>query len=129
ADVWAFGVVLFEMLTGRRLFDGDTATDTLAAVVRQGIPWTQLPAATPPGVRHLLERCLVRDRKQRLHDIGDARLELEETAVRGASPAASPVAEKSPGPLLWPILTAASLTAAAAALVWGIAARRERAVQ
>jgi Tol biopolymer transport system component len=128
ADVWALGVVLFEMLTGRRLFDGDTATDTLAAVLRQDIPWAQLPASAPAGLRHLLERCLVRDRKQRLHDIGDVRLELEEIAGRGASSAASPLA-KTRGTLLWPILTSASLIAAAAAILWGVAVRRDRGIQ
>jgi Tol biopolymer transport system component len=127
ADVWAFGAVLYEMLTGRRLFEGDTATDVLAAVLRQDIPWTQLPAATPPGVRHLLERCLVRDRKQRLHDIADARLELEAAAT--GSLAAGPAAEKRRGALLWPVLTGASLIAAAAALLWGVAARRDRPVR
>ena len=61
ADIWAFGVVLCEMLTGRRLFAGETVSDTLAAVLRQDIDWTALPVGTPPGVRLLLERCLDRD--------------------------------------------------------------------
>ena len=73
ADIWAFGVVLFEMLTGKRLFTGETVSDTLAAVLRQEIDWKVLPASTPPGLRRLLERCLDRDAKQRLRDIGEAR--------------------------------------------------------
>ena len=74
ADIWAFGVVLFEMLTGKRLFDGETVTDVLAAVVRQDIPWDALPAATPASVRRLLRRCLDRDPRDRLRDIGEARV-------------------------------------------------------
>ena len=78
ADIWAFGVVLFEMLAGQTCFTGDTITDILAAVVRAEPDWAQLPAGTPPRVRDLLHRCLAKDRKRRLHDIADARLELEE---------------------------------------------------
>jgi len=78
ADIWAFGVVLFEMLTGKRLFTGETVSDTLAAVLRQEIDWKALPASTPPGVLRLLERCLDRDSKRRLRDIGEARVALEQ---------------------------------------------------
>ncbi|MCM2257252.1 MAG: protein kinase [Vicinamibacteria bacterium] len=76
ADIWAFGVVLFEMLTGKRLFGGETVSDTLAAVLRQEIDWKALPAATPASLRRLLERCLDRDPQQRLRDIGEARVAL-----------------------------------------------------
>jgi len=79
ADIWAFGVVLYEMLTGKRLFTGETVSDTLAAVLRQEIDWKVLPASTPPGLRRLLERCLDRDAKKRLRDIGEARIALEQT--------------------------------------------------
>ncbi len=78
ADIWAFGVVLFEMLTGKRLFTGETVSDTLAAVLRQEIDWKALPASTPPGLSRLLERCLDRDSKKRLRDIGEARVALEQ---------------------------------------------------
>jgi serine/threonine-protein kinase len=78
ADIWAFGVVLFEMLTGKRLFTGETVSDTLAAVLRQEIDWKALPASTPPGLRFVLERCLNRDPKKRLRDIGEARVALEQ---------------------------------------------------
>jgi eukaryotic-like serine/threonine-protein kinase len=88
ADIWAFGAVLFEMLTGRQLFRGDTVSDTLAAVLRQEIDWHDLPDETPPAVHRLLARCLVRDRNDRLHDIADARLDLAEPwAGREAAPA------------------------------------------
>ncbi len=76
ADIWAFGVVLYEMLTGRRAFAGDGVTDVLAAVLRQDIDWSALPRDTPPRLRRLLERCLDRDVKQRLRDVGEARIEI-----------------------------------------------------
>jgi serine/threonine-protein kinase len=76
ADVWAFGVVLFEMLAGRRLFDGEDASDVLAAVLRQEVDLTALPRDTPSRLRRLVARCLERDPKQRLRDIGEARFEL-----------------------------------------------------
>ncbi len=77
-DIWAFGCVLYEMLTARLPFPGDTISDTIAAVLDREPNWTALPTATPRNIRHLLERCLEKDLKRRLRDIGDARLEIEE---------------------------------------------------
>jgi WD40 repeat protein len=77
ADIWAFGVVLFEMLTGKPLFRGETITDVLAGVVREEPDWAALPPATPHAVRHLLRRCLTRDPRQRLQAIAEARIALE----------------------------------------------------
>ncbi|MGH9383249.1 MAG: serine/threonine-protein kinase, partial [Vicinamibacterales bacterium] len=77
ADIWAFGVVLFEMLSGQRAFKGEDVSDVLAAVLRQEIDWKALPADTPRKIRRILERCLERDPKRRLRDIGDAWLELD----------------------------------------------------
>ncbi|MEO6461773.1 MAG: protein kinase, partial [Candidatus Eisenbacteria bacterium] len=93
ADIWAFGVLLFEALTGGRLFAGETVSDTIAAVLRREVPWNELPAATPPSVRTLLERCLERDARQRLRDIGEARIVLERAEREpklGAAPAIGP---------------------------------------
>jgi len=75
-DVWAFGCVMYEMLAGRAAFARETATDTLAAVLESEPDWRTLPDTTPPGIRRLLRRCLVKDIRYRLRDIGDARLEL-----------------------------------------------------
>ncbi len=78
ADIWSFGVVVYEMLAGKTLFEGATVSDTLAAVLRADVEWGRLPAGLPPAVRTLLGRCLQRDPKQRLQHIGDARIELED---------------------------------------------------
>ena len=78
ADIWAFGCVFYEMLTGRRPFDGDDVSITLAAVMMKEPDWKALPSDTPAGVRRLLTRCLKKDSKERLRDIGDARSDLGE---------------------------------------------------
>ena len=86
ADIWAFGVVLYEMLTGRSLFAGDTVSDTLAGVLKTEIDLGRLPESTPPALRRLLRRCLERNPKNRLHDIADARIVVDEV-ISGSSDA------------------------------------------
>jgi len=81
ADVWAFGVVLYEMLSGRRAFDGDDISITLASVLKEDVSWSALPADLPIPIRRLLRRCLEKDPRRRLSSIGDARLELDEAAA------------------------------------------------
>jgi serine/threonine protein kinase len=76
-DIWAFGCVLYEMLTGKTPFRGDTLSDTIAAILDRDPDWSKLPADTPRTVRRLMQRCLVKEPKQRLRDIGDARVELD----------------------------------------------------
>ena len=78
ADLWAFGVILFEMLAGKALYRGETVTDTIAHVITQPPDWNLLPAATPAGVRRLLKRCLEKDPRNRLQSAGDARIEIDE---------------------------------------------------
>jgi eukaryotic-like serine/threonine-protein kinase len=77
-DIWAFGCVLYEMLTTRLAFDAETVSDTIAAVLEREPEWAALPAATPPSIHRLLRRCLCKDAKRRLHDISDAQIELED---------------------------------------------------
>ncbi len=89
ADTWAFGVVLFEMLTGQRAFEGDDVSVTLASVLMKEPDLTKLPAATPAGIRRLLARCLKKDPRERLQAIGDARIEIEEAGSRGEEAAAA----------------------------------------
>ena len=86
ADVWAFGCVLYEMLSGRQPFHGSAITEVLAAVIHTEPDWSALPAAVPGTVRRLLRRCLQKDPRKRLHDIADARLDIDEAADDAASP-------------------------------------------
>jgi Tol biopolymer transport system component len=93
-DIWAFGCVLYEMLTGRRAFAGDSLTDTLAHVIERDPDWGAMPETTPDGVRRLLERCLRKDVRDRLRDIADARIEIDDaiagrTAATGRAPSVS----------------------------------------
>ncbi len=127
ADIWAFGVVLFEMLSGKKLFEGETVSDILAAVIRAEPDWNMLPEETPPAIRRLVRRCLEKDPRQRLQAIGEARITIEESLAGGAKPietqaTASGVAPLPPQPaeaipprrsrMPW-IATAASLMVAA----------------
>ena len=123
ADIWAFGVVFYEMLTGERLFDGDSVVDTLGAVMRKEIDLARLPVETPPRLRDLLRRCLERNPKNRLHDIADARIVLEEL-LAGRSDLAETVAAPAAVVPAWRralpwTLAALGLVAALAALSTG----------
>src|SRR5262245_22163423 len=84
ADIWAFGVVLYEMLTGRRAFEGDDVSITLANVLKDDVDWRPVPSELPAGVRRLLRRCLEKDPRRRLASMADARLEMEDTEPVGA---------------------------------------------
>lgn len=116
ADVWGFGCVLFEMLTGRRAFQGDDVTDTLAAVIRSQPDWTALPASLPPAVRALLEGCLEKDRRRRIADLSVARFVLERRAELTAPPVHDRAAR--PGLTVALLLLAAVGFGAAAAAWW-----------
>jgi serine/threonine protein kinase len=125
ADVWAFGVVLYEMLTGQRLFEGETVSDVLASVLARDIDWSRLPAGTPPSVRHVLARCLERDPRQRLRDIADARHDLlESRAAERTATVSSPAGR--PGGRLRTAALLAGAVLAGGALTLGALAWRDR---
>src|SRR5215471_17457611 len=94
SDVWGFGCVLYEMITGRRAFAGDDVTDTLAAVLRGEPDWAALPADTPSTLRTLLEGCLQKDRKACIADIGTVRFLLNEQRLASAVPRSTPTAPR-----------------------------------
>jgi Tol biopolymer transport system component len=123
-DIWAFGCVLFEMLTARKPFDGDDVTDVLAAIVRDEPDWAALPADTPAALRTLLRRCLRKDRRDRLPDIGAARLELQELRAGGApAPGAPGMRVRTRSVVLpWALFALASIAAIAVA-AYAIATR------
>ena len=114
ADIWSFGVVLYEALTGKRLFTGETVSDVLAAVLTREVDFGALPGTTPPHVRHLLQRCLERDPKRRLRDIGEAKLTLQEPAETAQAEVTS---VKRPATLVWLLLVL--LVASGIAAIWG----------
>ncbi len=125
-DIWAFGCVLFEMVTGRRTFDpGDTISDAVAAVLKSEPDWTALPPSTPPRLRELLKRCLIKDPRRRLRDIGDARVTIEDLIAHPDTEAPAP--ERSPAPRsAWVVAvpwTLAFLALTATVIVWVLSKR------
>src|SRR5262249_29867557 len=130
-DIWAFGVVLFEMLTGRRLFAGETIPDTLSAVLRDRIDWNTLHADLPANLRALIRRCLDRDRRQRLRDIGEARIAIESMlAGRSANISAEEITREAPVLRRWlPWAAAAVLSAAGLLAGWSLRGPSSSALQ
>ena len=116
ADIWSFGVVLFEMLTRQRLFTGETASHILAEVIKGEIDFGKLPSATPVAIRHLLQRCLDRDVRMRLQAIGEARVAIA-NAGKGAEPARAAPLRLRLGIAGW--MAVAMLAAGAAVAGWG----------
>ncbi len=110
ADIWAFGVVLYEMLSGQRAFRGEDVTDTIVSVVGKDANWTALPSSTPVPVRSLLRRCLDKDPRRRLRDIGECRIALE-----GGNPAPPPDMRRT-GALVWTASAVAVVSLVVAAL-------------
>ena len=119
ADIWAFGVVLYEMLSGRHAFDGGDTSEVLASVLKTEPDWQAVPAETPPSIRRLLRRCLEKEPRKRLSAIGDARLELDEMEAAGPATSAIPsIGRRSILSRLWPAAVAGVLTSVVAALLW-----------
>ena len=122
-DIWAFGVVLFEMLTGTRMFSGETVSDVLARVLTAEPDWSTLPATTPSSIRKLLRRCLERKSKERLRDIGDARLEIKEAFSERDGEIRPRATTRTP----WFAVALAAMLGASLAFVWQRSTEPERA--
>ena len=118
ADIWAFGCVLYEMLTGRTAFAGETGSDTIAAVLDREPDWSALPVETSPGIRRVLHRCLEKDPKRRLRDIGDARLEIEEALSPSAASRDVLTAPARPARLAAWVSAGAGVLVLASATTW-----------
>jgi eukaryotic-like serine/threonine-protein kinase len=113
SDVWAFGCVLYEMLSGKRAFDGDDVSDTFASVLKSQPDWAALPAETPTAIRRLLRRALEKDSRRRLSDMADARLEIDE--AQEVEPDATPRLHSA---VPWVTATALAVALITAILVW-----------
>jgi serine/threonine-protein kinase len=120
ADIWAFGVVLYEVLSGRRAFEGDDVSITIANVLKDDLRWEALPNDLPPSLHRLLRRCLEKDPRKRLRDIGEARLILEDPAAL-EPPLASSSPPAGPSRSWWRRATPIAAAAAAASIVTGAA--------
>ena len=121
ADVWAFGCVLYEMLTSRAPFARETVSDSIAAILERDPDWALLPSAMPAGLPRLLARCLAKDRQQRLRDVGDARLEIDELLT---SPSLTVPLVSPSKPSTWRWLAAIVASTAAGVLVTWIVLSR-----
>jgi serine/threonine protein kinase len=114
ADIWSFGAVLYEMLSGKKAFEGESISDTLATVMKLEPDWSALPRDVPASVQTLVRRCLTKDRKQRLRDIGEARIAIDNASKTSDLPVAATVPHGRP--VAWIFATAAMVILAAVAV-------------
>jgi eukaryotic-like serine/threonine-protein kinase len=117
-DVWSFGCVLFEMLAGKRAFEGATFSDTVAAVLEREPDWKALPRETPRTLLRLMQRCLQKEKDRRLRDIGDARLELEDVLSGADGTETGGVDSERHGPARWLLLGACAVALVAMTMLW-----------
>ena len=125
ADIWAFGCVLYEMLTGTQAFAGETVSDSIAAILGREPAFAALPAQVPPSVRRLLRRCLVKDPRERLHHLADARLELLDAGVAEHVATQPTIVRKSSAAIATIVGVIAALASAGATLVWQATTRAD----
>ncbi len=118
ADIWAFGCVLYEMIGGRQPFGGETVTDILAAVVKEEPDWRALPASTPSGLVRVVRRCLEKDTRRRMRDMGDVALDLADARAPSDEVIADTPMVLTSG-LRWPLVVTLVLAAAAVAFIAG----------
>jgi len=116
-DIWAFGCVVYEMLSGQAAFGGATVSDVIVSVLERDPAWNALPATVPPGVHRLLRHCLEKDPVRRLRDAGDVRIEIEDLAVRAGEPAAKPIAP-SRSMMPWVVLIGTVMAAVIGSWSW-----------
>ena len=119
ADIWAFGCVLYECLTGKRAFQGETVSDTLAQILKGESDWKALPSDTPPAIRRLLRRCLAKERSRRLSDIHDAGIEIEDSGMESVLEPAAGIPHRlfSRWFVLWTVVISVGLSALGTLLV------------
>jgi Tol biopolymer transport system component len=121
SDIWAFGVVLFEMLSGKAAFQGDSVVEILGGVLKSDPDWTVLPSTIPQPLVQLLRHCLQKDRNRRLRHIADARFQIEQALTAPAASAAAPTVGRQGGQWIWKAVATAGVIAAAAIAAWHFA--------